>query len=118
MIDQTEAPDLKHARRRRMSSNGSAGSPDRLPPHSPEAEQAVLSCIMLSPNECMGECLEKLKDGSEGFYDLRHQTIFQAMAEMFDKRLPLDIITLQQRLKDSSLLEAVGGLGYLTTIQD
>ena len=49
---------------------------DRLPPHSPEAEQGVLGCVLLSPNECMGECIEKFKTGAEVFYDLRHQTIF------------------------------------------
>jgi replicative DNA helicase len=79
---------------------------------------AVLSCIMISPNECMGECLEKLKEGPEVFYDLRHQTIFQTMAEMFDTRVPIDIITVQQRLKDNNLLEEVGGLGYLSTVRD
>jgi len=36
---------------------------------------------MLSPNDCIGECLAKFKTGSEVFYDLRHQTIFDALAE-------------------------------------
>jgi replicative DNA helicase len=113
------APDLKHSTRRRVangSSNGLSNSVDRLPPHSPDAEQGVLGCIMLSPNECMGECLAKLKAGSEVFYDLRHQTIFDAMAEMFDKRAGIDLITLQQRLKDQQLLEQVGGIPYLTAL--
>src|SRR6266498_5719494 len=116
-----EAPDLKHSRRRREangSSNGSPHSVDRLPPHSPDAEQGVLGCILLSPNECMGDCLAKLKVGSEVFYDLRHQTIFDAMAEMFDKREAIDIITLQQRLKDRQLLEQVGGILYLSALRD
>lgn len=115
------APDLKHARRRREtngSTNGASQSVDRLPPHSPDAEQGVLGCIMLSPNECMGECLAKLKTGSEVFYDLRHQTIFDSMAEMFDKRLEIDVITLQQHLKDRQLLEQVGGVLYLSSLRD
>jgi replicative DNA helicase len=66
----------------------------------------------------MGECLTKLKAGSDVFYDLRHQTIFDAMAEMFDKREAIDVITLQQRLKDRQLLEQVGGISYLTSLQD
>src|SRR6266481_3354257 len=117
---ETQAPDLKFARRRRgpNGSHGAAQSVDRLPPHSIDAAQGVLGCILLSPNECMGECLTKLKAGSDVFYDLRHQTIFDAMAEMFDKREAIDVITLQQRLKDSQLLEQVGGISYLTSLQD
>jgi len=91
---------------------------DRLPPHSPEAEKGVLGCVMLSPNECMGDCLTKLKVGSEVFYDLRHQTIFNAMAEMFDKREPIDVITLHQRLKDQKVLDEVGGIAYLSALPD
>ena len=61
----------------------------------------------------MGECLLKLKPDPPAFYDLRHQTIYEVMAEMYDKREPIDMITLSQRLKDRSLLDQVGGLSYL-----
>lgn len=91
---------------------------DRLPPHSPEAEQGVLGCVMLSPNDCMGVCIERLKEGAEVFYDLRHQTIFSTLAEMYDGREAIDIITLQQRLKNKQLLEEVGGIAYLTALPD
>ena len=109
--------DLKQARRRKAV----AADPiklDRLPPHSPEAEQGVLGCVLLSPNECMGECMEKLKDGKEIFYDLRHQTIFETLVSMYDAREAVDVITLQQRLKDKQLLEQVGGIAYLAQLQD
>ena len=68
---------------------------------------------MLSPNTCMGECIEKLREGPEAFYDMRHQAIYKLLAEMYDAREPIDLITLQQRLKDRQLLEEVGGIGYL-----
>ena len=71
----------------------------------------MLGCVLLSPNDCMGECIEKLKAGAEVFYDLRHQTIYNALAEMYDKREAIDVITLHQRLKDKQLLEQVGGIG-------
>src|SRR5690349_19013039 len=93
------APDFKKARRRKAVS-ADAHRADRLPPHSSEAEQGVLGCVLLSPNECLGQCIEKLKTGPEVFYDLRHQTIYEAFVAMYDKREPIDIITLQQRLKD------------------
>jgi replicative DNA helicase len=113
------AADLKKARRRK---NVSASDPiklDRLPPHSIECEQGVLGCALLDPNQCIGECIEKLKDdGKEAFYDLRHQTIYETLAEMFNSRQAIDVITLQQNLKDRQLLDQVGGIAYLSQLQD
>lgn len=91
---------------------------DRLPPHAIEAEQGVLGCLLWSPNDCMGECITKFKGDSEVFYDLRHQTIYDAIQAMYDKREAVDLITLQQRLKDKQMLEQVGGLAYLSSLQD
>jgi replicative DNA helicase len=113
------AADLKKARRRKNISPSDSIKLDRLPPHSPEAEMGVLGCALLSPNECVGECIEKLKDdGQEVFYDLRHQTIYETLATMFNSREPIDVITVQQRLKDKQLLEQVGGIAYLAQLQD
>ena len=110
-------PDLKKARRRRDAGTN-APRVDRLPPHSPEAEQGVLGCVLLDPNESMGVCIAKFKSGAEVFYDLRHQTIFNALAEMYDSREAIDLITLQQRLKNKQLLEQVGGIAYLSALPD
>src|SRR5271170_776603 len=113
------AADLKKARRQKSARADARATVDRLPPHSPEAEMGVLGCALLSPNECMGECFEKLKnDGHEGFYDLRHQTIYETLAVMYDTREAIDVITLQQKLKDKQLLEQVGGIAYLAQLQD
>src|SRR5450432_1288715 len=112
------AADLKKARRRKIASTDTMKL-DRLPPNSPEAEQGVLGCVLLSPNECMGLCIENLKGvGIEAHYDLRHQTIQAELFEMYDSRTPIDIITLQQRLKDKQLLEQIGGIAYLAQLQD
>ena len=112
--------DLKKARRQKAAArNPQAALVDRLPPHSPEAEMGVLGCVLLSPNECMGECLEKIRgDGRDVFYDLRHQTLFEELVTMFDTREAIDVITLQQRLKDKQILEQVGGIAYLAQLQD
>jgi replicative DNA helicase len=113
------AADLKKVRRRKNVSASDPVKLDRLPPHSPEAEQGVLGCALLSPNECLGECVEKLKDnGQEVFYDLRHQTIYETLATMFNTRDAIDVITVQQRLKDKQLLDQVGGIAYLSQLQD
>jgi replicative DNA helicase len=113
----TMSADLKKSRRK---TSATAGIPkvDRLPPHSIEAEQGVLGCVLLSPNDCMGECIEKLRPGHLVFYDLRHQTLFQTLTEMFDQKEPIDLITLQQRLKNRQQIEGVGGLAYLSALPD
>lgn len=111
--------DLRKGRRKNLSTAARAvSSVDRLPPHSIEAEQGVLGCVFLSPHECMGECIEKFKQGANVFYDLRHQVIYELLAEMYDKKEAIDVITVQQRLKDKQQLEAVGGIAYLATLPD
>jgi replicative DNA helicase len=94
------------------------GKVDRLPPHSLEAEQGVLGCILLSPSENLGLCLEKLKGGPEVFYDLRHQHLFEVLVEMYDKKEAIDMVTVPQKLKDKNQLEGVGGLAYLASLPD
>jgi len=91
---------------------------DRLPPHAPDAERGVLGCILLSPNEAMGECVRIIKPGAEAFYELRHQALYENLVRMYDAQLPIDLITLQQRLRDQNQLDAVGGLTYLNQIAD
>src|SRR5439155_1133525 len=119
--DAGTATDFKKARRRKPAAG--ASPIDRLPPHSPEAEQGVLGCCLISPNDCIGEVIEKLKDDGQGgalgshFYDLRHQTIYEALTEMFNTREAIDVITVQQRLKDRQLLDQVGGIAYLSQLQ-
>lgn len=113
------AVDLRQpAKKPREPGNSSREQIDRIPPNSQESEIGVLGCVMLSPNECMGECVEKLTGLGEEFYDLRHQTIFSALLVMYEERTAIDVITLQQWLKDKNLLEQVGGIGYLAALPD
>jgi len=91
---------------------------DRLPPHAPEAEQGVLGCILLSPNECLTQVSNRFKANKHAFYDLRHQTIFEALMAIQNAAVPIDIITLQQKIKDIGLLEEIGGIPYLNELQD
>jgi replicative DNA helicase len=125
MIDSVEAAggggaaaDLKKSRRRRETPLVDPARIDRLPPHSIEAEQGVLGCLLLDPQQCLGECAAKLKQGNAYFYDLRHQTLYELLLEMYDAKVAIDLVTVAQRLKDRNQLEAVGGLPYLTSLAD
>ena len=120
MIDAAQSPPTASVDLTKSPSRRKNGETliDRLPPHSNEAEQGVLGCILLSPPDCMGICIEKFKRGSEVFYDLRHQHIYEILAEMYDDKEPIDLITLQQRLRDRKQIDAVGGLAYLSSLAD
>lgn len=101
--------------------NGHISKPsiDRLPPNSPEAEEGTLGSVLLNPNETLPELIARAgKAGSKIFYNLRHQVIFDALVELFAHREAIDLITLQQHLKDNKLLEQVGGIEYLSTLPD
>ncbi len=90
---------------------------DRLPPHSIEAEQGVLGCILQAPNECLSECVQQFS-APDVFYDLRHRAIYEVFLEMYDNKEVIDMITLQHRLKEKGQLEGVGGLVYLSELVD
>lgn len=90
----------------------------QLPPHSIEAEQGVLGCIMLDPGPSLIACLEKLKEGSKEFYDLRHKALYETLMAMQADGDPIDLITVQQRLTDAKMIEGVGGLAYLSGLMD
>src|SRR2546427_10033210 len=113
----TTSADRKTARRQKVRL-ADPTKVDRLPPHSLEAEQGVLGCILWSPNECLGACIEKFKSGSEIFYDLRPRHIYELLVEMYDHKEAIDLLTVQQRLKDRTQLEAAGGLAYLASLPD
>ncbi len=115
--DNPRQADLKRSKARRAP-GADVVKVDRLPPHSVQAEQGVLGCALLSPNDCLGICLEKLPRAEGVFYDLRHQTLFEVLVEMYDAKTPIDLITVQQKLKDRGQLDSIGGVEYLGALQD
>jgi replicative DNA helicase len=109
--------DLKKGRRRKLETTQPLQL-DRLPPHSVPAEQGVLGCVLLSPADCLGECIQKFKGEAAAFYDLRHRTIYELLVEMYDHKEPIDMLTVQQRLKDRQQLDAVGGPAFVSSLPD
>jgi replicative DNA helicase len=92
---------------------------DQLPPHSVEAEQAVIGAILQKPADALPEVLTELHSKAQAklaFYDLRHATIFGVVLDMYEAAQPMDVILIRQRLKDVGLFEAVGGDGYLDVL--
>ncbi len=85
----------------------------RLPPQNIESEKALLGSIMLRP-EALPEIMDILR--SEAFYSEKHRIIFLAMMELYEKRDPIDLLTLSSKLKEKSELDRIGGMSYLTEL--
>jgi len=85
----------------------------RIPPQNIESEQALLGSIMLRP-EALVEIMDILNP--DAFYADKHKTIFQAMVHLYEKREPIDLLTLSSKLKESVDLDRIGGMSYLTEI--
>lgn len=87
----------------------------RIPPQDIVAEKSLLGALMLS-NEALPEVLTILKP--RDFYETRHQVIFQAMEDLYDRHQPVDLLTLTSELKSKKKLKEVGGGPYLTELSN
>ena len=86
-----------------------------LPPQSIEAEESLLSAILLDNNTLL-DVVEILAVAD--FYRTAHQKIYAAIIELFDKGEPIDLVTLANNLKEKGQLEGVGGASYLARLVD
>ena len=86
-----------------------------VPPQNLEAEQSTLGAMLLerAAIEKAAEILEK-----DDFYRDSHQVLFEAITALAQRDEPVDLITVQEELKNRDKLEAVGGLAYLTALFD
>lgn len=82
----------------------------KVPPHSIDAEQAVLGGLMLE-NKAWDQIADKLVE--KHFYRRDHQLIFRAMVKLMAENKPLDVITVSEALQQLELHDEVGGLAYL-----
>jgi len=84
-------------------------------PHNHEAEQSVLGAMFLD-GDAMVKVLETLSEDGADFMHPAHKEIFRAAATLYDKRIPIDIVTISGILKDSECLKAVGGIAYVVEV--
>lgn len=87
----------------------------RIPPHSLEAEIAVLGSLIL--DEAAQEALEGLLC-EEAFYHQGHAKIWAAAQAVITRGQPLDLVTLLEELRVRGELEAVGGPTYLASLTE
>ena len=84
-----------------------------VPPHSLEAEKSTLGSLLVDKNSIV-RISDFLKP--EDFYHDAHRIIYQSIAELYDKRIPIDLVTLTNLLEDKKELKLIGGASYLALL--
>ena len=83
------------------------------PPHNTEAEQSVLSCMLVEEESVEYAC-ENLDP--EDFYRPDFRLLFSVMQELSNENKPVDIVTVQERLEQKDLLKKIGGIEFLSQL--
>jgi replicative DNA helicase len=86
---------------------------DKLPPQNLEAESSVLGSLLLE-QDAVVQVADILSETD--FYVPAHREIFAAIVELFERRSPVDVLTVSNRLEEKNSLESVGGSSYLTSL--
>ncbi|HET9843732.1 MAG TPA: replicative DNA helicase [Gammaproteobacteria bacterium] len=87
----------------------------RQPPHSIEAEQAVLGGLMIN-NQAWDQIADRIQE--HDFYQNEHQVIFRAMQALTSANKPFDIVTIPTWLEEKQWLEKAGGWEYLKELAE
>ena len=88
---------------------------NKLPPYNNEAEQSVLGSCLHSV-DAIAKALEVLTD--EDFYKAANKKFFVVMREQFEANEAIDVLALADRLRKRDELDNVGGLEYLSLLED
>lgn len=82
----------------------------RVMPNSKEAEQSVIGSMIMDRDAIVtaSEMLHK-----DDFYYQQYGIIFEAMVELFTAGQPVDLVTLQNKLKEKDVPEEISSLGFV-----
>jgi replicative DNA helicase len=85
----------------------------KIPPHSLEVERSTLGSLLIDK-----DAISKVSDflTVDDFYHQSHGMIYQAVFDLYDKRSPIDLITVSNLLEERKQLETVGGSSYLASL--
>ena len=72
----------------------------RVPPHNDEAERSVIGAMLMDKDAIMTAA--EMLNGDD-FYQTAYGILFDAMVELFNEGQPVDLITLQERLKEKNV---------------
>ena len=96
-----------------MANNSEKNIKGRKEPHSPEAEEAVLGCMLINSNS-VPKAIQALD--KDAFYDTKNKVIFENMLELFENNTAIDYVSLINQLKKNKKLKEVGDSPYITDL--
>lgn len=86
----------------------------KLPPQNIDAEKSLLGALLIDKDSIV-EIAEVLRP--DHFYrSEQHGQIYNAIVQLFEKREPIDLVTVTEQLKSNGALDHVGGVAYLTEL--
>ena len=85
----------------------------RVPPHSIEAEQAVLGALLLD-NAAFDKVADLVRE--DDFYRHDHRLIWQQIARLIERSQPADVLTVHEALRGAGRADEAGGLVYLNQL--
>jgi replicative DNA helicase len=85
----------------------------RMPPQAVDVEKSVLGAMLIE-REAIPQVVEILPP--DAFYDAKHQHIYEAIQDLFERGNPVDLVTLTEELRRHDQLDDTGGAYYLTEL--
>lgn len=82
----------------------------KVPPHSIEAEQSVVGSMIMD-KDAITTASEIIS--SEDFYQHQYGLLFDAMVELFNEGKPVDLITLQEKMKEKELPSELSSIEFI-----
>lgn len=86
---------------------------DKLPPQNPEAEHSLLGSLLIDK-----DAIIRVADivSNEDFYVTKNAKIFSAILGLYERREPIDVVTLSDALQKAKVLKEIGGSSYITEL--
>lgn len=89
--------------------------PRHAQPYSAEAEQSVIGSLLLDPAQ-VPDAVGMLKP--EDFYFSQNRSLYEAFVDMFTTGQTIDAVTIEEHLRSTGTLDAVGGFPYIKQLVD
>lgn len=87
----------------------------KMLPNNFDAEQAVLGCALID-SEAALTVISKLEEID--FYNETHRNIFSVIKKLFQNSAPIDFVTVSDELEKQNLINAVGGMSYISSLSN